>query len=475
MTLRPSGVSVKRVASFLKNRPTLQERLATGRSLREKVPLAQHAQLDPGARRATPVEILREQARARNPTLIPIRHARMLQSAFSFYRGGAAIMAMDLANTPRTNIQVQLCGDMHLGNFGFFATSEHRLVFGINDFDETLPGSWEWDIKRLAASAAIASRSLGKDRAHEEHCVRRVVESYRRHMLRYAHMGYRELSQQFIDQKAITGLIRREHLSGDVSHHLSRMIRKSRLRSNLQALEKMTDLVDKDRRIIDNPPLVEHRDVGSLGVSVLSMINDGLISYRDSLLTDRRQLLERYRLVDYARKVVGVGSVGTSCWLLYLEGLDQSDPLFLQYKQASESVLAPYLGASVYKSQGHRVAAGKRLLQGAPDIFLGYGEVRKFHFYIRQLRDMKGGIRIGPEGIGARQLPSYCMLFGMALALGHARSGEPALIAGYLGKSEKFDDAMVRFARKYADLNQKDYEAFSQAIHAGELPVSEVF
>ena len=253
------------------------------------------------------------------------------------------------------------------------------------------------------------------------------------------------------------------------------MIRKSRLRSNLQALEKLTDLVDKDRRIIDNPPLVEHVEVGRLGVPVVSMINDGLISYRDSLLTDRRQLLERYRLVDYARKVVGVGSVGTSCWLLYLEGLDEKDPLFLQYKQASESMLAPYLGASIYKSQGHRVAAGQRLLQGAPDIFLGYGEVHKIHFYIRQLRDMTGGIRIGPEGIGARQLPSYCMLFGMALALGHARSGEPALIAGYLGQSEKFDDAMLRFSRKYADLNQKDYEAFSRAIRAGELPVSEVF
>ena len=475
MQIRKSVVALKRVSSFLKARPTRADRMAAGRSLRESVPLEQHAQLEPKDRHCTPVEILREQASIRNPALIPIRHARMLQSPFSFYRGGAAIMAMDLNHTPRTDIQVQLCGDMHLGNFGFFATSEHRLVFGINDFDETLPGSWEWDIKRLAASAAIASRSLERDREHEELCVRRVVGSYRQHMREYSRMGYRELSQQYIDQKAIGAAIRHEHLPVQVSRHLRAMIRKSRSRSNLQALEKLTDLVDKDRRIVDNPPLVEHLDVGHLGVPIVSRINDGLISYRDSLLTDRRQLLEHYRLVDYARKVVGVGSVGTSCWLLYFEGLDEKDPLFLQYKQASESVLAPYLGTSIYRSQGHRVVAGQRLLQGAPDIFLGYGEVQKIHFYIRQLRDMKGGIRIGPEGIGAGHLPSYCMLFGMALALGHARSGEPALIAGYLGRSERFDDAIVRFSRKYADLNDKDYETFSRAIRAGELSVSEVF
>ena len=475
MQIRKAGAALRRVSSFLKDRPTRAERLAAGRALRESGPLQQHAQLKPQDRHCTPVEILRLQASTRDPALIPIRHARMLQSPFSFYRGGAAIMAMDLNRTPRTDIQVQLCGDMHLGNFGFFATSEHRLVFGINDLDETLPGSWEWDLKRLAASAAIASRSLGKDREHEELCVRRVVGSYRKHMREYTRMGYRELSQQFIDQKAIGAAIRDEHLPRHVSRHLRAMIRKSRARSNLQALEKLTDLVAKDRRIVDNPPLVEHFDVGRLGVPILSMMNDGLISYRDSLLTDRRQLLERYRLVDYARKVVGVGSVGTSCWLLYFEGLDERDPLFLQYKQASESVLAPYLGASAYKSQGHRVVAGQRLLQGAPDIFLGYGEVQNIHFYIRQLRDMKGGMRIGADGIGARQLPSYCMLFGMALALGHARSGEPALIAGYLGRSERFDDALVRFSRKYADLNEKDYEAFALAIRAGDLPVSEVF
>ncbi len=465
-------IPLKRVASFLKERPSLSERLSMGKALRQKVPRTAQAQLILPARRTSPTHVLERQARTRNPELIPIRYARMLQSPFAFYRGAAAIMAMDLDNCPRTNIQVQLCGDMHLANFGFFGTNEHRLVFGINDFDETLPGSWEWDLKRLVASAVIASQSLGADKVAAESVVRTIVASYQKNMHHYAQMGYRTLSHQFIDEKTIMRTIKDEHLPKSVSRHLSDFIRKSRQSDHLQVLGKLTEIVDKDRRIIDHPPLITHHSITRQGIPLDELINSGMISYRNSLQTDRRELLERYRLLDVARKIVGIGSVGTGCWVLYLEGLNPSDPLFLQYKQAQESVLAPYLGASAYRAQGHRVVAGQRLLQGAPDMFLGYGEVRDTNFYVRQLRDMKGGIRIGEGGIGLNELKSYGVLFGMALALGHARSGDPAQLSGYLGKSERLADALHLFARAYADQNDKDFEHFALAVKRGKLPVS---
>ena len=467
-----SSVALKSVASFLKERPSLKERLATGKALRQRVPRAAQSQLILPARRSSPTALLQKQALTRNPELVPIRYSRMLQSPFAFFRGSAAIMAMDLANCPRTDILVQLCGDMHLANFGFFGTNEHRLVFGINDFDETLPGSWEWDLKRLVASAVIASRSLGADQVDTESVVRTIVASYQKHMRNYAQMGFYTLSHQFIDEKTIMRTIKQEHLPPSIVRHLSDFIKKSRKSDNLQVFAKLTELVNKDRKLIDQPPLITHHSMTRKGIPLDEFINSGIISYRKSLLTDRRELLERYRLLDVARKIVGVGSVGRGCWVLYFEGLNQSDPLFLQYKQAEESVLSPYLGASVYPTQGHRVVAGQRLLQGAPDMLLGYGDVPGLNFYVRQLRDMKGGIRIGEGGIGVNELQSYGVLFGMALALGHARSGDPALISGYMGRSEQLADALHQFALAYAEQNDKDFEHFSLAVKHKKLPVS---
>jgi uncharacterized protein (DUF2252 family) len=461
------------VESFKDPRPSITKRTQDGKALRKSVSFQAQGVYTPPPHRIDPIAILEMQARSRITDLIPIRYERMLQSPYTFYRGGAAIMAQDLANQPTTKITVQLCGDMHVSNFGFFGTAEHQLVFGINDFDETLPGSWEWDMKRLVASAVIACRSIGGDEKTSKLLVGRICEEYQMQMARYAQMPYLDLAQQFIGEKDV-----RKHFSKSHQKKLNAYLKITKAQGNVQILEKLTTLVGKNRKLINDPPLIEHFDQKTHGVPLINLIDKALLHYSSSLLTDRRILFQRYALRDFARKVVGVGSVGTNCMVMYFEGDSENDPLFLQYKEAQKSVLTPYLGESIYGDMGRRVVAGQRLLQGAPDIFLNYGSVtfdinKTQGFYMRQLRDMKGGITIGgPNGVSLKHFPDYAKLFGWALALGHARSGDAAMISGYCGKSKQFGEAMYSFAKAYAKQNDADYSAFCRAVKSGRLKVA---
>lgn len=456
--------------SFLSARPSIKERLAAGKALRKEVPRSTLGDYRPVRRRDDAVQILAHQAKTRIPDLVPIRHARMAADPFAFYRGGAALMAQDLHPLPSAPITVQLCGDMHVSNFGFFATTERQLVFGINDFDETLPGNFDWDLKRLAASAVIAAEHLGQDKAYGENLVRLMTRAYRTHMLQYAQMPYSDLARTYIDQKSL--LTAAKSINAPSRRFVERQIANARRNNNQGILQKLTHATLAGRKIIDNPPFVTHHAMTVRGHPIIEVLDEGLKSYVRSLQSDRQQLLLRYRITDWARKVVGVGSVGTSCWLLYMEGIDHSDPLFLQFKEAQPSVLAPYFGSSRFKNQGERVTQGQRLIQGAPDLFLGWGVTREKQFYLRQLRDMKGGIAIGTgkAEIGTNEFPDYARLFGWALANAHARSGDPALLAGYCGKTEQLDDALVRFANSYSTQNQSDYDTFIKAIKTGRLP-----
>jgi uncharacterized protein (DUF2252 family) len=443
--------------------------MADGKALRKFVSFSEQGTYKPPKHRIDPVTILEDQDKQRIQSLVPIRYERMLQSPFAFYRGGAAIMAQDLANQPTTNVTVQLCGDMHVSNFGLFGTAEHRLVFGINDFDETLPGSWEWDIKRLAASAVIASESMGGDKALGKKLVYHIVSEYQKRMEEYAKMPYLDLAQVFIGEKDI-----RKHFSKEHQKKLDVYLKETKGQGNIQVLQSLTTLVGKNRKIINKPPLIEHFKKDAYGVPLISLIDKALLNYSSSLLADRQILFQRYSLKDYARKVVGVGSVGTNCMVLYFEGDSEKDPLFLQYKEAQKSVLSPYLGESIYRDMGRRIVAGQHLLQGAPDIFLNYGAVqydinKSQGFYLRQLRDMKGGIGVGTGGVTLKNFPDYAKLFGWALALGHARSGDAAVIAGYCGQSSELTDALYSFSKSYAKQNQQDFEAFRKAIKSGRL------
>jgi len=466
---KPQYAVLRSVESFKNPRPSIQKRMTDGKALRKSVSIAEQGVYTTPKDRVDPITILENQAKQRIQSLIPIRYERMLQSPFSFYRGGAAIMAQDLANQPTTNITVQLCGDMHVSNFGLFGTAEHRLVFGINDFDETLPGSWEWDIKRLVASAVIAAESMGGDKAMSKQLVYGITTEYQRRIEQYAKMPYLDLAQEFIGEKDI-----RKHFSKDHQKKLDAYLKETKGQGNIQVLQSLTTLVGKDRKIINKPPLIEHFKKDAFGVPLESLIDKALLNYSSTLLADRQVLFERYYLKDYARKIVGVGSVGTNCMVLYFEGDSEKDPLFLQYKEAQKSVLTPYLGESIYRDMGRRVVAGQRLLQGAPDIFLNYGAVqfdinKSQGFYLRQLRDMKGGIGIGAGGVSLKNFPDYAKLFGWALALGHARSGDAAMIAGYCGQSEELNAALYAFAKSYAKQNEQDYELFCKAVKKGRL------
>jgi uncharacterized protein (DUF2252 family) len=466
---KPRFAVLRSVETFSNPRPSIKKRMADGRTLRKTVSIERQGTYKPPKNRVDPIHILEKQAKTRIESLIPIRYERMLESPFTFYRGGAAIMAQDLANQPTTDITVQLCGDMHVSNFGLFGTAEHRLVFGINDFDETLPGSWEWDLKRLVASAVIACESNGGDKTISKKLVMRICAEYQKRMTEYANMPYLELAQQFISEKEIRKQFCKQH-----QKVLDDYLKQTKGQGNIQVLQKLTTLVGKDRKIINKPPLIEHFKKNAYGVPLASLIDKALLNYSSTLLADRKILFERYSLKDFARKVVGVGSVGTNCMVLYFEGDGENDPLFLQYKEAQKSVLSPYLGESVYRDMGRRVVAGQRLLQGAPDIFLSYGSVQfdvdhSEGFYIRQLRDMKGGIEIGPGGISLKNFVDYSKLYGWALALGHARSGDAAMIAGYCGESKEFSEAMYSFAKAYSKQNEQDYEQFCEAVKSGVL------
>ena len=469
IAIKPKFAVLHSVESFQDPRPSIKKRMADGKARRKQVDFVTQGTYTPPKNRIGPVEILEKQAQSRIKELIPIRYQRMMQSPFAFYRGGAAIMAQDLANQATTNITVQLCGDMHVSNFGLFGTAEHRLVFGINDFDETLPGSWEWDVKRLLASAVIACESMGGEKSLSKKIVHQICAEYQKRLAQYAQMPYLEIAQEFIGEKDIRKQFSKDHLKT-----LNIMLRAVKGQSNIQVLENLTTIVGKNRKIINRPPLIEHFKKDAYGTTLSKLIDKALLNYSHTLLADRQILFERYSLKDFARKVVGIGSVGTNCMVLYFEGDGEKDPLFLQYKEAQKSVLSPYLGESIYRDMGRRVVAGQRLLQGAPDIFLNYGSIQYAvdhdqGFYLRQLRDMKGGIAVGSGGVTLKTFPDYAKLFGWALALGHARSGDAAMIAGYWGQTNELAESLYSFARSYANQNQEDYLEFRRAVKSGVL------
>lgn len=454
--------------SFLTKNPSPQERQNLGKSLRKQVSRSSLGEFAVETKRYSPVEILLEQAKTRIEHYIPIRHARMAVNPFAFFRGGAAIMAQDLASTPTAPIRVQLCGDMHVSNFGFFSTTEHQLVFGINDFDETLPGNFDWDLKRLAASAMIASQLLGKDQAYGEMIVRNISKTYRNFLQRYACMSYLNLKRAYIDQNGLT-IAAEKYGNADSQKYLRGLLAKARKNIGLGMMGKLTEATPSGIKLINSPPFIEHPEFSVHGKSINELNDVGLNSYLESLSPDRRELFMRYKWMDWARKVVGVGSVGTGCWVMYFEGLDENDPLFLQTKAAQKSVLDPFFPGSHYKTQGERVVFGQSLIQGAPDIFLGFGTDVETDFYVRQLRDMKGGISVGGDGINAKVFPDFAKLFGWALANAHARSGDAAVLAGYCGNSEVLDDALVKFSIAYSKQNEIDYRTFLKAIKSGAV------
>lgn len=454
---------------------SLEERLAAGKALRQTVKRSEHGHYQPLPHRPNPVSILEAQASTRIPELVPIRYARMLTSPFAFLRGAAAIMMQDIAPAPTTGLTVQACGDMHVANFGLFASAERNLIFGINDFDETHPGAWEWDLKRLVASAMVAARFLGGDRVLGETAVRSAVQSYRQHLREYAEMGCLDLWYASIKEADIL-----EKLPVNYREWATQVMTKARRRTHLQVLDKMTDLLDDRHHIIEDYPLVVRDQTTRKGRPMAEALALFLQAYLASMGADRRFLMAQYRVLDVARQVVGVGSVGTHCWIIYLQGRDVNDPLFLQVKEAQPSVLAPY--AKAYSSQtipdnheGHRVVVGQRLIQGAPDIFLGWGEQDGVHYYVRQLRDMKGGVKLEPDRMPASKFPVYCDLCGWALALAHAKSGDAAMVSGYVGESDAFDDALVKFAQAYADQTEQDYDQLAAAARTGRIQVAQEF
>lgn len=459
-------------------RATPAERAARGKAARRTAPRSNHAEFTPPARRPDPLDILEAQSASRLPELVPIRYARMSESPFRFYRGAAAVMAADLAATPVSGIRAQLCGDAHMMNFRLLASPERNLVFDINDFDETLPGPWEWDVKRLAASVVIAARANGFDDAERADTVCAAVRAYREAMHRFAGMRNLDVWYAHVDAARLRELAA-ERLAKRGRKGLARALDEARGRDSLQAFGKLAEVVDGHTRIAADPPLLV--PLGDLLPDVeratLEREFRKLVRrYRRSLQSDRRALLADFELVDIARKVVGVGSVGTRCWILLLLGRDHRDPLFLQAKEANTSVLAPYAGPSGYANQGERVVAGQRLMQAASDIFLGWERVEgidgvRRDFYVRQLRDWKGIIE--PELMVPRGMRAFGEVCGVTLARAHARSGDRIAIAAYLGTGDVFDRAVQAFAEAYADQNERDHQALVAAVKAGRLPAAE--
>ncbi|MFF2509264.1 DUF2252 domain-containing protein [Streptomyces sp. NPDC058067] len=458
---------------------TPEERAALGKQARRRCPRSDHAVYRPSPDRPDPLAILEEQSAARVPELVPIRYGRMMESPFRFYRGAAAIMASDLADSPRSGFTAQLCGDAHMLNFRLLASPERKLMFDINDFDETLPGPWEWDVKRLSASLVIAARANGFDDAERARIVSSTVRSYREAMIGFARTGNLDVWYAKIGADVLESLAAGElHRHGQ--RNLARAMAKARTRDSLQAFDKLTETVDGRPRIAADPPLLVPAGdlMPDIERSAFERLFRGLIErYGSTLASDRRALLEDYQLADVARKVVGVGSVGTRCWIILLTGRDARDPLFLQAKEADTSVLAAHLGASRYRNQGERVVSGQRLMQAASDIFLGWERVDGFDgkqrdFYIRQLRDWKGIAM--PERMRPEDMKAFGGVCGVTLARAHARSGDRIAIAAYLGSGEVFDRALVTFAEDYADQNERDHQALLDAVHAGRLPAEEL-
>jgi len=447
---------------------SIEERMDAGKALRNTHPRASQGEYKTTVNRVDPVTVLESQAQTRLAELVPVRHARMLANPFAFLRGSASIMAADLAaQGATTGLHVQACGDMHMANFGLFASAERNLIFGINDFDETLPGPWEWDLKRLAASIVVGGRALGADTALCKDAVRAAVTSYRKRMRQYAQMGNMELSYSTIKESDI-----KANLKGSAKEGLKRITSKARERTHMQVLDKITDIIDDKYRLRDDAPLIVHETHTQSGRPINEALEIFLKSYTASLADDRKYLFSQYSVVDVARKVVGVGSVGTRCWIILLKGSHDDDPLFLQLKEAQPSVLEPYLQKSIYQNNGQRVVAGQRLIQGAPDIFLGWGEQDGLQYYVRQMRDMKGGVEFDPAKVKIENMPQYAGLCAWALALAHAKSGDAAMIAGYVGKSDELDEALVKFSFAYAIQTENDFKAMQEAAKTGRLKVA---
>ena len=447
---------------------------AAGKEARADAPRSSHAQWEPAPDRVDPVELLEKEAVDLVPELVPIRHERMATSAFAFFRGSAGLMAADLAGTPRSGFRAQLCGDAHLSNFGAFASPERSLVFDLNDFDETLDGPWEWDVKRLAASAAILARDRGLGSRRELDLARAAARAYREAMRRFAGMGALDVWYARLDSEQLAAALRDRVGAGDV-RRFERNVAKARAKDSTRAFAKLAERVDGGARIAADPPLiVPIEDVAPNGDAdaIEARIAELLAQYAATLPPERRRLLDRYRYAHAARKVVGVGSVGTRCWVLLLLGREHGDPLFLQLKEAQPSALDPYAGAGEVEHQGRRIVEGQRLMQAAGDIFLGWlraegvdGQVRDFH--VRQLWDWKASADI--DHMTPRALELYLGLCAWTLARAHARTGEPATIAGYLGSGNAFDRAIAAFAQAYADQNERDYGAFVAAIDDGRI------
>jgi uncharacterized protein (DUF2252 family) len=452
------------------------ERAARGKAARSGAPRSSHAAWEPGEDREDPVAILERQAATRVPQLIPIRYGRMATSPFAFFRGGAAVMSADLARTPVSGLQVQACGDAHLANFGAFAAPDRRLVFDLNDFDETLPGPWEWDVKRLVASFAIAGRENGFDADQRRPALVEALRSYRDSMRAFASLTNLEVWYARLDIEAVMAEIEAEP---KLRKRVEKGVVKARTKDSMRALEKLTEMVDGERRFRDEPPLivpVENLLGPALADRLEETMRGVLDQYRESLLGDRRHILDQYRFRHIAHKVVGVGSVGTRAWVLLLTGADDRDPLFLQAKEAAPSVLEPYVGASRFRNAGRRVVEGQRMMQTASDIFLGWcrspglaEEPRDF--YVRQLWDWKRSADV--ERLSPHALELYGRICGWTLARAHARSGDRVAIAAYLGAGDSFDRAIAAFAEAYADQNERDYEGLLAAIESGRVEVEE--
>ncbi len=458
---------------------------AKGKKAREVAPRDSHAVFEARADRFDPVALLEGQAESRVPELVPIRYGRMLVSPFTFFRGAALVMASDLSGTPRCGLSAQICGDAHLSNFGIFGSPERRLVFDCNDFDETLPGPWEWDVKRLAASMVVAARGNGFSKSVRSEAILGLGLAYRQSMHQMASMTNLEVWYSQVEVESGLAVLKEEAVkskSKDVRHMadtVDRAIAKAHTKDNMRALDKLTYLVDGERRIVSDPPLIVPIEELFPGVEsdlMIEKFHEILRKYRASLPTDRRHLLEKFQVTRVARKVVGVGSVGTRCWVVMLEGAREGDVLFLQAKEAEASVLERFTKKSTYGNHAARVVAGQRLMQASSDIFLGWqrsdgidGKPRDY--YVRQLQDWKGSIDIEnaiPAGMSA-----YGAICANALARAHARSGDRFAIAAYLGNNPSFEKALVRFAETYADQNERDYETFAAACKSGRLHAEE--
>jgi len=479
--------------------PSMDERKAAGQQTRKQTPPSSHTGWRPAADRPDPVALLEAQNLTREPDLVPVRHGRMMVSPFTFYRGAAKIMAADLKDTPVAGLDAQLCGDAHLSNFGLFASPERRLVFDLNDFDETLPGPFEYDVERMAASFLIAARNNGFSKADARAATQASVTAYREAMAEFAQMPTMDVWYAHLDEDEVMGAIRstvaetkkgvkrgkkgkkdgkEQKLAKLAEKRAEKNAAKAHTRDSLQALSKLGELVDGQYRIVSQPPvIVPGRDLAvTFGLSpdeVMPVIQEQFRQYRATLQEDRRRLLEQFEIVDAARKVVGVGSVGTRAFIVLLQGRDAHDPLFLQIKEATASVLEEHLGKSRYDQHGERVVQGQRMMQAASDIYLGWtkGLDVNRHYYWRQLRDMKGSVLV--ELMRPLGLTFYARICGWTLARAHARSGDPVAIAAYLGASEAFDKSITDFSERYADQNERDYQEFVAAVRSGRLEALE--